>query len=380
MDTTKLNRELDKVKSKIFLTKNHAAFLGSIMSSMQFNWTDTISTANTDGVSININPVWYMALPVETREAVLCHELWHVARMHSIRLGTRSHKEWNWACDVRINNDLTYAGYTFVGTDPCLDVSLDKMYGRLLAEEEIYDLILKGDIPMPNGASWLAGDGGDLNKVPSDKQQTLVNTVIRATQCAKLSGKEAGSVPGDIQQMLNKFLTPIIPWEEVLMDFFTELVRANYTWAKPNRRFTDMYLPSRFVDKDLLGHLIYFLDVSCSVTDQDLKRFNSEVKYIQEVLNPQRLTLVQFDTEITAVKDFLQDESFDEIKIVGRGGTSFVPVRQYIIDNQPTAAIVFSDMECDPMEKMDSDIPIVWVIINNPSIKVPFGTEIHIKH
>ena len=115
------------------------------------------------------------------------------------------------------------------------------------------------------------------------------------------------------------------------------------------------------------------------MTDAQALRFNSEVKYIQEVLKPQRLTLVQFDTCIQDVKEFKEEDPFDEIKIIGRGGTSFEPVRKHMLEHHPTAAIVFSDMWCEPMQPLDEEIPIIWVAIDNRTATIPFGKLIHIK-
>jgi predicted metal-dependent peptidase len=91
------------------------------------------------------------------------------------------------------------------------------------------------------------------------------------------------------------------------------------------------------------------------------------------------MTLIQFDTKITDITVFEEKDKFEKLVVIGRGGTSFVPVRQWIIDNTPTAAIVFSDMGCEPMEPLPVQIPIVWIAINNRGSKVPFGTLIHIK-
>lgn len=47
-DYDKLDRELDKVKSRIFIGKQ-SAFFAPLMSSMAFMWSTGIETACTDG-------------------------------------------------------------------------------------------------------------------------------------------------------------------------------------------------------------------------------------------------------------------------------------------------------------------------------------------
>lgn len=377
LDLYQLTRELDRTKSAVFLDKKNAAFLGSLMCSLNFIWSRSLPTAATNGVSFWWNPDWFVSLDPEVRKTILMHELWHVARLHMIRLENRNPRYWNYACDIRINNDLEREGASFYGVENCWkDQSFDA--NGIMAEEDIYDK-LTNDGNSPKGSSWSdQGEDGDMIPLTNQEKQTVVNSVVQAVHQAKISG-QAGNLPGGLQEVIDKFLEPVIPWQTVLMQFFTDLLNEDYTWKRPNRRYQDMYLPSKFTDDGRLEHLIYFLDVSGSISDKDLLRFNSEVKYIQETLKPQRLTLVQFDTIIQDVKEFREEDPFDEIHIIGRGGTSFAPVREYIMEHRPTAAIIFSDMWCSPMEPLDEEIPVIWVAIDNQSATVPFGKLIHIK-
>ena len=92
-----LDKELDKVKTKVFLGSN-AAFLGPLMCSVNFLWTEDIKTAQTNGISLYWNPHWFLKLPFDTRVSVLLHELWHIALLHMLRRGTRDPEIWNYAC------------------------------------------------------------------------------------------------------------------------------------------------------------------------------------------------------------------------------------------------------------------------------------------
>lgn len=375
-DYALLNRKMDKVRSKVFLGKN-AAFFGSLLCSLEFVWSREITTAATDSVTLWWNPDFFEATVPETNETILIHELNHAARLHHIRQGSRDPEVFNWACDIRINNDLENDGFTFVGEENCWkDHSYDT--NGLMCEEDIYDLLMKQQQQRPKQGSWGSKPGpGDMVPTKNTNRQTAINNVVRAVQQAKISGN-AGDIPGGIEEMLNRFLDPVVPWEPLLMQFFTDMLDEDYTWRRPNRRCQDIYLPSRFNDDGRLEHLIYFLDVSGSITGSQILRFNSEVKYIQEVLKPQRLTLVQFDTKIQDVREFREEDPFTEIKIIGRGGTSLTCVHEYIEKHQPTAAIVFSDLYCTPMQPLKSRTPIIWAVVDS-GIIAPFGKTIHIK-
>lgn len=369
MDNIDYTRELDKVKAEIFLGSD-AAFLGSLMCSLKIKMEDNEEfTAATDGVSIIIGQQFFMKCDPDTRKFMLLHELWHVARLHMLRCGTRDGEIWNQACDYRINYDLWKEGYKF-DTDLFF---FDEDVGDL-CEEDIYDLLYKKELQKPPQTAM----GSDLQEPEEVLQKTtIVNQVVQATQQAKLAGAGDGSL-GKITTLVSKFLEPVVPWQSVLHEFFTELGNPEYSWKRPNKRHQDIYLPGKINDDTRLDHLMYYIDVSGSVSDNDVFRFNSEFKYIKETYNPVKLTLVQFDWDITREDHFDELTPFDKVITVGRGGTNLDCVRRHIIQNNPTAAVIFSDLDCTPMEKLPKPIPVIWVVVSNPNAQVNFGKMIHI--
>ena len=369
LDIQMLTREMDITKSMVFRASN-AAFLGSLMCNLNFHWDEEVQTAATDGVSLWWNPKFFLSLKRETRKMVLMHELWHCARMHMVRRGDRDHQTFNIACDHKINLDLLAEGYSFEGVEDCFK---DEKY-RGWVEEDIYDDLIKNPPPNPPPPSYVP----DIKEPNPGDRPRIIQNVVKAVQQAKMAG-QPGTIPGDVEVVLKTFLAPIIPWEQHLNEFMSELVQEDFSWRRPNRRFTDMYLPSRSEDEGMLTHIMYFQDVSGSIEDADNTRFNSEIKYVKDHWNPKELTLVQFDTRITDSVTFSENDPFEEIKIIGRGGTSLKPVREHIIEHMPTAVIIFSDLHCDAMEVLPFEIPILWVCIRNRSASVPFGRLIHIR-
>lgn len=365
--STDLQKLLDKTKTAVFLGSN-AAFLGSIMCQIEeFIWDTEIDTASTNGRNLRWNPDWFLGLPEETRKTVLLHELWHIGRLHMIRGIGKDPEIWNEACDYVINNHLDIDGYVFHGTTPLLEHKYDGM-----VEEQIYELLLQNQHPNPKPNSLR----GDLVIDQAIDPKQLISQVITATHQAKLAG-DAGSIPGDVSQILDEFLNPVLPWELLLRRFMEELTNEEQTWAKRSRRHPDIYMPGWGKTEGGLSHLAYFLDVSGSVSDHDILRFNSEVKYIKEELNPERLTLVLFDTRIQEVIDFYEDDPFDKVVVTGRGGTSLEPVEKWIRKNKPTAAVIFSDLECHPMD--NPGIPVLWIVIPGNGFKPDFGEVIDLK-
>lgn len=385
IDLTALDRHLDRVKSHVFLG-NAAAFLGSLMCQLNFMWTKDIPTAAVDGTNFYWNPDFFTKLTPEAKATVLMHELWHIACLHMLRRGARIPLIWNWACDIHINNKLENEGYSFEGIEDCWK---DQSFGDQ-PPEDIYDQLIIQNLHPPcmnpfgstGKATYNANGppqpGGDMLDPTAQQKQQAVASVVQAAHSARMSN-QAGSIPGEIESVIKQFLAPIIKWEILLARFFEDLLERDYSWQARDRRYPNIYMPGDVEDTGKLEHLIYYLDVSGSVTDAQAVRFNSEVKFIKDTFNPKKLTLVQFDTRITDEKEFLETDPFDEIVIIGRGGTDLRPVHAHIIKSQPTAAIIFSDLWCAPMDPLPVSVPVIWVAINNLGAEVPFGQIIHIK-
>lgn len=401
LDYTYLDRELDRTKTKVFLSRNkYAAFLGPLMCSLNFMWTEDIKTAAVNATSLIWNPRFFLWLSPEEREAILMHELWHPALLHHLRRGSRDAYWWNVAADIVINNQLDHEGYTFGKFKPWIRHEYDNM-----PTEDVYDALMvkygfgpemtveldDGTVLTPPSSEeddspfkpWLVDEDSETDESdivePEDEteEHASVNIVVRAAHSATMSG---GDMPGEVEVTLKRFLAPKLPWPQILNNFFSELSEQDYTWARPNRRYQDMYLPSLAEDNGGLSHILYVQDVSGSITDADSIRFNSELKHIKEFYRPEKMTFAQFDVIIQRIDVFEQDDPFDEIKIVGRGSTDLTCVRNLIIELKPTAVVVFSDMQCLPMEPLPSDaiVPIIWVALNNREAKVPHGTIVHL--
>jgi len=394
-DEATLNNMLDKTKARL-LFKKGAGFLGSLMSKHKYVWDYTPGvTGWCDGVTIGIGVSYYLKLPRDSRVTLLGHELWHTGLDHFSRMGDRDPKDHNCACDFVINNMMDHHGFTFEGMNPCLDHQYDDM-----TTEQVYNLIHDPNKVPPPGSSFgvcadadAGGDGdpsgpgshpdqsnipslsGDLRPSPEGSKIEILTKIVAAVQASQMA-QEAGVIPGEITQLLDKFLNPILPWEVLLMNYMNELSNDDYSWKRPNRRYEDIYLPS-LLGENGLEHIMKFFDVSGSVDDQQLNMANSEMRYVHSVLKPKLISLVTFDHKIQNEHQFTDDEEYVGIEITGRGGTSLGPVLDHIKKHKPTAAVIFSDLYCYPMSE-DPGVPILWVVMDNPKAQVPFGKMIHI--
>lgn len=419
------NHACDIAKLRILQTTN-SAFLGPLICSMNIIPTNELRFAGTDGVNIFVNPDDFLNLPHKSRLTLLMHQVWHAAKLHHTRGGNRDSEKWNDACDIHINKSLLREGMTFDGLPETPEEYLsifDSVRGE--SEEEIYEMILQnqpqGQQPNPNGQDGEgesgSGEGqgegnpnsdgdpsedenegegnsdgqpkpnkdpnnpnGDLLKQTMGQAQEQTSNVIQAAQTAKMQG--SGCDPkllGSVETLIDDFYKPKLDWKVLLNKYLNDLNDKSYTWKKRNRRYSDWYLPSLQKDENKLEHLAYYLDVSGSVSDDDVKRFNSELKYIFDNMKPSKITVVMFDTGIRKEVIFNEGDSFDKILIEGRGGTCLRCVRKHILENKPTAAIIFSDMYCDDMEPFKQDTDLIWVVVNGRKPNVFKGKVIEVN-
>jgi predicted metal-dependent peptidase len=379
-DYYELNRDLDRAKSDVF-ARGDAAFFGPLLCSMDFVWSPGLGTAANDGVTLKWDPADFLKMTRGGRVATIMHELWHPARLHMLRKGDRCPDIWNIACDVWINRDLIKNSYELTPPESwVIRPDLD----HIEMEEDIYDWLISpggGGMKPHSGPQGGCGKCQQANKPAPTTQikQQMINNVVKAKQAALISN-QPGAIPSNMQAILDKFLKPVVPWEKHLHQWMTDLLEEDYTWSRPNRRHMamGMYLPSRFEDEGRLEHLMFYQDVSGSISDRDSLRFNSELKFVWETYKPKKMTIIQFDTIIQKIDVLEEDQPFDEIRIVGRGGTCLKCVRKHIMDNRPTAAIIFSDLYVEPMVP-GPECPILWVAVDNKDARVNFGKLIHIK-
>lgn len=376
--TQDVQQLFEKTKGQLFFRKG-AGFLGSLLAKLNVVFTDQtpngqpVPTACISATTLYWNPEFFLSLDKETRVTVLAHELWHNALLHGARMNERCPDKWNQAGDHVINLWLKAHGY-FMGGFPYL---MDPKYTDWSTDQVYDDLDLDGGGGQPCPMPGMDGDGyplgGDVMAFGADEVAKAVGNVVGAKAVAAMS-KEAGSIPGEVQITIDQFLSPKLPWNVLLFNYFNELVNDEYSFARPNRRFEDPLMRG-MTGRNGLEHLLYAVDVSGSVTDEQVLRMNSEVKFIHEELGPEKLSLVLFDTKVRKTYEFERDETFEKIVVTGRGGTDLQDLYAYARKQGPTAMVVFTDLYVDIPE--NPGIPIIWVCVDNPQARVPYGQLVH---
>lgn len=352
-------------KAKIHLmSRPDSAFFTTIVFSLKFKWDTKHPTAYTNGTVLGINPTFFMALDAEERVFLLIHEAMHVAYLHMMRLQDREPERWNVAADHVINLQLIARGFKMPK-----EGLADKQYIGMNTEE-VYPLIPKQD-PTKVTMDLMEPEGD-----PETTQAELQDIIVRASIQSKMQEDKEGTIPGDIQIFLDKLLDPKLPWNRIMQKYINNLCKSDYSFRKPNRRYFPKHLlPSLHSQK--LMDIAIGVDASGSVSDADFLSFISETNGILRMMKPDKITLIQFDTEIKSVDTVKSVKELSKVKFTGRGGTNVSSVIQWANENKPQLLLMFTDGGFRFYVGMKTDIPVIWLIHNNSKFTAPYGKVIH---
>jgi len=213
------------------------------------------------------------------------------------------------------------------------------------------------------------GKGGELSHVMSShgmwedvKDDQLAKEFAKdiVRKAKDLSGKGYGNLPGALREMIDELLKtkkPIIPWGKVLRMFCASALERvlDYTVKRVSRRFGTR--PG--TRKGDVLKLAVAIDTSGSISDDELKLFWSEIRWIWR--NGAIIDIFECDTKISERSPFKFTGKWDG-EVHGRGGTSLEPVLKEVVGKYD-ALIYFTDFEAPTIETRYR-IPILWVLTN----------------
>lgn len=359
-------------KAKIALMgKPDSAFFTTLAFSLIHEFSDKVSTAATNGKKIMYNPEFFMSLSHDERVFLILHEAMHCAYLHMERKGDRDPHKFNIAADHVINLQLIDRGFKMPKNGLA-----DGQY-KELSTEEVYNLLptSPADQPMP-------GFGEDL-QAPDDPSaaasEALANDIqdilVRAAIQSKMANDKPGTIPGDVQIFLDRLLNPKLPWNRILQKYLQSFAKNDYSFKKPNRRFFPQFHMPRLFGENLINFAVA-VDTSGSVSDHEFNRFVSETHSILRMMKPDKITVIQFDTEIKSVSEVRNVRELMNISFTGRGGTLINPVLEWANKNKPQLLLVFSDGYFH-FYALETKVNTLWLIHDNDQFQAPFGKTIH---
>ena len=375
MTTRTLDDVMDKVDAAKLqlMTQRSTTFFSVLLAMMQIVEEKGKTRAWIDGKRIGLNPDFVEEISIPQLIGTLLHEIPHVALEHiSLWMNLKlDRKLTNIAGDLYINHWIKSLGFELP------EDHLDEEWSHGMGFLEIYEELEKRQ---KNNPSNDPGQGPTIPGLPEElddfrepeggwnesEKEEILNKIIQAAQEAEKRG-DPGSVPGSIKAIIERVTNPKLPWDVLLMKYASEYSKDDYSWRRPNRRYmasSGMYLPC--LRDETVKKILWTMDTSGSVTDEILGMVLNEGDHIRSMLNPEEMVVVSWDTKIQAVNRLQSHQSMDDVTVTGRGGTDIEPVLQFIADENPEFALIFTDGYFGyPDMSHVKHIDLIWLIFDN---------------
>jgi len=237
-----------------------------------------------------------------------------------------------------------------------------------------------------NGKEYDVSDQFDEHDYKSAKKtpEEVKETDERIDRAIREGGILAGRMGGNIPRAITEVLEAKIDWKAVMREFVSSATKGKdeFTWRKMNKRqlANDIYLPS--VEDETVGEIIYGVDTSGSISDEDLSKVAGELASLCELCQPERVRVLWWDTEVHGEQIFEGDYSniAKMLKPQGGGGTKVSSVSDYIIKKGITAEclIVHTDGYVESNINWQLKLPTLWLVTMCRSFDPPSGKKVMI--
>lgn len=181
--------------------------------------------------------------------------------------------------------------------------------------------------------------------------------------------KNWGSVPGNLAALLIPKEKPKLHYKRILSQFRATLLsdKKRLTRMRPSRRYGFFQMGSRY---DFTTNILVAVDTSASISDKDLNRFFSAVnEFFRHGVK--QLDVIQFDFELQGEVQSMKKSS-PQIKVRGRGGTSFQPAYDYCARHKEYNGLIFftDGYAFEPKVPENFKAKVVWILDNEEDYKV----------
>ena len=220
--------------------------------------------------------------------------------------------------------------------------------------------------------------GKDVHEVPERNEVAWEQAINTAAEIQKAQGK----MPAAMELFFDRVLRPVVDWTDHVRG---EMVRISgtgtYSWEKLDRRLVVRGIGAPSVTGHSVDVVVVGTDTSGSIFHDKtlLERFIGETAGILEDLNPREVHWVECDAAIqrTCILHDVDDLRAIIGTVKGGGGTSFIPVFEYIAQNElvPDALIYLTDLQ-GRFPEHAPDFPVIWGAICEGT--APFGKVVRI--
>jgi hypothetical protein len=205
---------------------------------------------------------------------------------------------------------------------------------------------------------------------PGSKQSSRLTLDVAVRQAANIAQKH-GSLPAEIAEKVRAAGDSKTTWYEHLQNLVIQMSDNDYTWKMPSEDYVqqDLYMPS--IEGEGLPPIVIMVDVSSSMTQQQLIQIAREVVQIVDEFNVD-VHIIYVNTKVvgheTVHASELNPEDFT-LHFQGRGGTDFRPGFKWLEtefdDDEVYAVLYFTDLECNRFPEEEPPYPVIWCEFND---------------
>jgi predicted metal-dependent peptidase len=233
---------------------------------------------------------------------------------------------------------------------------------------------------LPDDLSEYAGSRQGVlifNGSEAEQSEEAANLHRQIAQARDIA-RAAGTLSESMARFVGAELTPKVMWQERLRSFFTKRARSDRSWARPSRRMIGQGFLMPSFDGEGMDDVIVAVDLSGSVTPDELQEFLTELRAIKTDCNPTVTHVIYFTSVVTKYESFGTD---DELMLSpdGTGGTAFSPIFRYAREHdiEPACAVVLTDLYCGDFGPIPA-YPVLWVSTGAPG-PTPFGEVLMLR-
>ena len=417
-------------KAHIALMKHpETALYSGVMLMGKSEISEDMFTAYTDGVNKKYSKPFLETIDSEPKlRGLILHENLHVA-LKQIPRGKDMFKEdskiANMAADFVVNDIIfNIKGKVSGGSESIVQLPDNALHDEFFHNwnmREVYNYIRKENPqrskPQGGGESG-EGEQGESDKSSSPSEQGNSDNKIKANgkeydmggdgfdehdweslgdltheeikevadkidKALREGGMLAGRMGAKMPRAIGELLEPKIDWRDALRDFVSSTMKGKdeFTWRRMNKRqmANDLYMPS--MENETIGEVVVAIDTSGSIGGAELTEFASELASICDLVQPEAVRVLWWDTMVHGEQVFKQDQ-YGQIasllKPLGGGGTHVSSVAKYINEKKinAEAVIVFTDGYVESDIEWNIVSPTLWMITQNKRLEVPCGKKV----
>lgn len=364
----------------------HNPFFGTLALFAQAYFTDSVPIAATNGKSLYLNPEVFVSLPRKQQDAVIIHEVLHMALLHAVRRGGRDQTLWNIAADIVVNGMIRNQEYLELLPGSLIDPDLERF-----DVEEVYACLQKrgkaksskcspaveNDLPaeqrdlldegLPN-AQAVNGGGDDsnghehsgvLDQKWGHKVQVFWRQALQQAICIAEMSQQRGTIPAGIERYCGHLRRGQVDWRTQLWRY---LVHTPTDFQGFDRRFIyqKLYIET-LISESVLVYVA--VDTSGSVSDDLIAQFLGEVTGILAAYPHIKLELYYVDADIYGPYEL--DKVSQIPKPQGGGGTDFEPFFTKVAerwDSITDGVCVYLTDGYGAFPEEPPPLPVLWVV------------------